>query len=403
MTRRPEFDALRGLMLVLMTLTHLPTRFSGLAGQPLGFVSAAEGFVLLSAFMAGAVYSELGRRRGLAAMWRAFEVRALKIYLCQAALLLFLFTVIAALGLQVQQRAVTDLISFYLDDPWLALRAALVMFYNPPLLDILPLYVLFMFVSPFVLAQAMRRGWTPWLVVSIALWCLAQFGLDRWAYAMARSLTGLAVPMSQTGAFDPLAWQFMWMLGLALGAGGLQLPRNAQGRVAFPRGVLGAALATAAITLVWRHVQGQVPFPGWHAGNLWFDKWHLGPLRLIDFFALLVLTLHFGPALLARIPRWPALEILGAAALPVFCAHLVMVLLVLALFGPARPDRPGWIDIALLAVTFAVLYGVAWLSARQSAAAGHLWRRGQAADPVPPAPQADGPATVHGVSGSSAR
>lgn len=49
MTRRWELDALRGLMLVLMTLTHLPTRLSSPLGQPFGFVSAAEGFVLLSA------------------------------------------------------------------------------------------------------------------------------------------------------------------------------------------------------------------------------------------------------------------------------------------------------------------------------------------------------------------
>ena len=53
-------------MLVLMTLTHVPTRFSSPAGQPFGYVSAAEGFVLLSAFMAGSVYTRRaaqGRRR----------------------------------------------------------------------------------------------------------------------------------------------------------------------------------------------------------------------------------------------------------------------------------------------------------------------------------------------------
>jgi len=43
--RRPELDALRGLFLVWMTLTHLPTRFSDFVNQPIGFVSSAEGFV----------------------------------------------------------------------------------------------------------------------------------------------------------------------------------------------------------------------------------------------------------------------------------------------------------------------------------------------------------------------
>ncbi len=53
MSRRAELDALRGLMLVTMVLTHLPTRLRSYSDQPLGFVSAAEGFVFLSAFVAG--------------------------------------------------------------------------------------------------------------------------------------------------------------------------------------------------------------------------------------------------------------------------------------------------------------------------------------------------------------
>ncbi|HKP64992.1 MAG TPA: OpgC domain-containing protein, partial [Casimicrobiaceae bacterium] len=44
MERQTELDWLRGLMLVLMTITHLPTWFSSHVGQPFGFVSAAEGF-----------------------------------------------------------------------------------------------------------------------------------------------------------------------------------------------------------------------------------------------------------------------------------------------------------------------------------------------------------------------
>ena len=60
MTRRPELDALRGLMLVLITVTHVPTHYSGVLTQPFGFVSAAEGFVFLSAFLVDAVYTALG-------------------------------------------------------------------------------------------------------------------------------------------------------------------------------------------------------------------------------------------------------------------------------------------------------------------------------------------------------
>jgi hypothetical protein len=104
MKRYWEIDALRGLMLVLMTVTHLPTRLTDPLGQPFGWVSAAEGFVLLSAFTAGLVYSRLARAQGVPAMERAFWKRAWKVYLAQAATLLFLFTVIAALGVRIASR-----------------------------------------------------------------------------------------------------------------------------------------------------------------------------------------------------------------------------------------------------------------------------------------------------------
>ena len=55
--RRPELDALRGLFLVWMTLTHLPTRFSDFVNQPLGFISSAEGFVFISALLVGGIFS----------------------------------------------------------------------------------------------------------------------------------------------------------------------------------------------------------------------------------------------------------------------------------------------------------------------------------------------------------
>ncbi len=55
MGRRLELDAVRGLMLVWITLTHLPTIASTYVNQPFGFVSAAEGFIFLSALFTRAI------------------------------------------------------------------------------------------------------------------------------------------------------------------------------------------------------------------------------------------------------------------------------------------------------------------------------------------------------------
>lgn len=381
-----QIDALRGLMLVLMTLTHLPTVLASPTGQPFGFVSAAEGFVLLSGFMAGMVYAARERREGETRMRAAFYRRVAKIYLCQAALLLFLFSVVALIAVLVQQEAITGLMKYYLHEPLHALVGALLLIYSPPLLDILPLYVLFMLLSPMLLLHGLRHGWTGILAVSVALWLGAQFKLGGWLYELLAPAAGIRVPLVQTGAFDVLAWQFLWVMGLWMGAERSTHPERAA--VTFPRWMLHTAIAYAAICFVWRHAVGQVPIPGNASLNMLFDKWQLAPLRLFNLFALLVLAMHFAPWLARHLPRVRALEVMGAASLPVFCAHLVLALLALALFGAPGPGRPVWIDIGIVAVSFAVLYGVALLSEEmdRQAAARRQARAARVKAPAAPLP-----------------
>lgn len=357
-----QVDALRGLMLVLMTLTHVPTRFSSPAGQPFGYVSAAEGFVFLSAFMAGLVYTRRGLAQGADSMRQAFLRRVLRIYLSQVALLAFLFFAVALLGLVLAQPAITNMVSYFLEHPAHALAASLLLLYNPPLLDILPMYVLFMLASPLVLDAGLRRGFGGLLGLSLALWVGAQFGLGHALYDRVAATADVFVPVQQTGAFTVLAWQLLWMLGLWLGAQqaqGIALPR-------MPGWLVATAAAWALVCLVWRHAVGQVPFPAQGGGadglNLLFDKWQLAPLRLLDTLALLVLVLRYGPAWAGRLPRVRPLEVLGTASLPVFCAHLVIALLVLALLGEPTPERSWAHDTVLLAATFAALYAVALVS-----------------------------------------
>ena len=357
-----EIDALRGLMLVLMTLTHIPTRLSDPLGQPFGFVSAAEGFVLLSGFMAGMVYAQKQQRAGDEAMRDAFWKRALKIYLLQAALLLFVLTVVALIGVASRQPAITDLISYFLERPFTALVGGLALLYNPPLLDILPMYVLFMLVSPVLLLHGSHHGWRGILVLSAGVWLAAQFGLGQAAYEAVVALTKLPVPLQQTGAFEILAWQFLWVIGLWIGA------EQAAGRpvqaAPYPRWIVAAALTIVLLHLVWRHVGGQAPFGANEGLNLLYDKWRLAPLRLIDLFALMVVTLHFGPRWAARLPRARAVELLGRQSLPVFCAHVVLAMLVLAFLGGIDPERPLILEVVLLTACFAVLYAVALASER---------------------------------------
>ncbi len=360
MSRRPELDALRGLMLVLITVTHVPSIYGYWLSQPFGFVSAAEGFVFLSAYLVGAVYTRSAIEHGVNAMRARLWRRAGLVWLCQAGMLLFLFTMIAQIGLRTDRKSITNLISFYLAEPVDALWSGLVLIYNPPLLDILPMYVLFMLASPLALTIGLRRrGWLLVVVVSLALWLLAQFGLSQATYNTVVRAIDLKVPLHETGAFELVAWQFVWILGLWMGSRHEAIPD----RYGFPGWLVGFSLVFAVTCLVWRHAVGQTPFGPHLELNLLFDKWRLGPLRLLDFFALLVVVARFGPYVAARW-RFPRLETLGRASLPVFCAHIVIVLVTLSIIGDRTATMPLWADTIVLALALSGIYAVALVSNR---------------------------------------
>ena len=350
--RRWELDALRGLMLVLMTLTHMPTMFSLPSGQPFGFVSAAEGFVFLSAYMAGRVYGKRARHDGLQAMQSAFHERALKLYLCQLALLLMAFTVIAWLGVHNRQGGVTGLLEFFFIDKQAAVVGAALLLYNPPLLDILPLYIALMLVSPWLLRRGLSQGWQGVITISALLWLAEQWGLGQTLHELAVSVSGLPIPYKDMGAFHWFAWQALWVVGLWLGARELPLPR-------FPLWLVIPAAVYAAGMLLWRHMVGQDPMPGVPAVGMLLDKWTLGPLRVLNFAAVFVPLVSFGPWLKRVLPRPLPLELLGRNSLSVFCAHLVIALFTLAFFGSTQVVRPWSTDVALLAGALAGLFAVA--------------------------------------------
>ena len=358
MERQSELDWLRGLMLVLMTLTHVPTWFGAHFGQPFGFVSAAEGFVFLSAFLVGCVYTQMARKRGFPAMRKAALGRSAKVYAAHVALLLFLFFVLVPFATSHGAYAITDLASFYVERPHAALVAGLALGYNPPLLDILPMYVLFIAASPRIIEFGTRRGWGPLLALSAALWLFAQLGGGRHVYESIARLVEWPVPYAQTGAFSLLAWQLLWLVGLRAGA--LTVDARVAGQTERPwsRTLIFGALSVAAVFLVIRHLTGQVPSATHPALNALFDKWHLGPLRLANFAVLAILAVHWRSVLAAWASR-SMIATLGRASLTVFTAHLVLCLAILSTAGEALVAHASFEGAALVVGTLVTLYAVA--------------------------------------------
>jgi len=359
--RRPELDALRGLFLVWMTLTHLPTRFSDFTNQPIGFVSAAEGFVFISALLVGRIYMRdtLKDATGVRAkLWK----RSLQIYAYHLLMLTLLFTVAAAFAVHTHKAALNHLLSFYLVHPFVAIVGSVLLLYCPPLLDILPMYVTFLFFSPLLLSLAGRYGWRKILAVSALVWLLAQFGLRDVVHNWIVHLTHLQIPLQETGAFNLFAWQAVWVVGLWIGA------RSALGETPLNK-VPGWAVAVAAVACMFfigiRH--------GWLGPHLTqpalgiqLDKWQLGWLRVINLTTFTVVVYWMRPVLVRLISVEPFLT-LGKASLRVFCAHLFFVFVGLALlYQDVGQDVDGQIEqlhgftaIALLLVTFTALILVA--------------------------------------------
>jgi hypothetical protein len=354
--RRPELDALRGLFLVWMTLTHLPTHFSDFVNQPFGFVSSAEGFVFLSAMLVSRVYVRDAQKdeSGLRAkLWR----RTLKIYGYHLLMLTFAFTVAAAFAATTHRPALTNLLNFYLAHPVVAVIGSVLLIYCPPLLDILPMYVLFLFFTPMLLTVSARYGWRRILAASFVVWVAAQFGLRELLHDVVVHVTHLPIPLQETGAFNLFAWQGVWIGGLWLGAksveGGLPLAR-----------VPGYAVAMCGVVCAFflgvRH--------GWlgshltqQALGLSLDKWSIGPMRLVNLIAFTIVCYWMRRFLVKLVSIEPFLT-LGKASLQVFCAHVFFVFVGLALLYEDVPQLHGRRAYGILLLTFA---GLIWVALRE--------------------------------------
>jgi hypothetical protein len=345
-----EFDALRGVMLLWITITHLPTTFTPYVNQPFGFLSASEGFTILSAVFTGYIYSRIAEREGTGAMCRKLWRRAGRLYGYHLALVAAAFTIVAPLAARGDRPAVRNLLDFYFSaGPVRAFVEAAFLLYRPPLLDILPIYVVFLALSPVVLVAGRRLGWKVPFAVSAALWLLAQLGLRGAVHRVLTHVSGLQLPLNQMGAFDLWGWQLWWMLGLWLGVrwarSDLRLLAWAE-RVAVP----AAAVAVAFLLLRYAQMAGMVSSA---VLDKLLDKWTLGAGRIVDFAAVAAVALRYR-SFLQRLAT-PPLVMLGQASLDVFCVHLLCVFCALTAVG-SRPGATGWAAMALVLSSWSALF-----------------------------------------------
>jgi hypothetical protein len=328
MKRLIELDILRGILLIMMVVNHAPSTLRILTDSPIGFFSTAEPFVFVSAFLAGLLFQRRSERQGFHAARAATVSRAFRIY--RAHLVTLLFTFIVGGVFLAELPGIQHLLDQYFKNPGAAMLAAVALFFQPPLMDILPMYIVFSLLTPCAFWAAKRWGWKNVLIVSASCWMVSQFRVREMLLASVKDTSFLNL-----GPFDLLSWQLLWISGLACGKCAqeerpiLQLSKRGEAALIL--------LALAFLGLRWYTIATQID-PG---KQFWMlEKWHLGPVRLINFFVTAWVIAKLLPRLQRFENKLRPFSVVGRNMLPVFCSQICLSVLLVGAVDPSRDHKP---------------------------------------------------------------
>lgn len=217
--RSAAVDFFRGLGLLMVYIDHIvPNFWHVFTLKGIGLSDFAEIFVFLSGYVNAAIYGRVldsgSARVVVPALFRKTTARVLKLYAAHLATMAACFGLVAlfaARGVAVNQPQ-SDL--FLSDPPKYALRAILFQ-YAPFAHSVLPLYIVFVPFLPLIVL-GLRRFPALTLLASSAIWMVAR---------LPPFLPPQAVS-PEAWLFDPLAWQFMLVLGSAAQIHGESLSRS---------------------------------------------------------------------------------------------------------------------------------------------------------------------------------
>jgi hypothetical protein len=316
-----RLDFFRGLALICIFIDHIPENYLNyFTLSAVGFFDAAEVFIFISGFTAALVYGRALLARG--ALIASVQVlrRAWQLYVAH----IFLFVIfVAEVSYTVktfnnpmynEEMGVGD----FLEHPHIAVVQALLLQFQPTFLDILPLYIVMLLIFPLVLV-AMRWRRLAVLVPSALIYLAVQiFALDTPAY-----------PQGNVWTFNPLAWQFLFVLGAALGQVNTDAEDRALARLVefayWP--ALAIAGASLLIRLSWTFHGVWDQVPALFLRQLWpINKGNLSPIRLVSFFAVVMLAARWVPPqarfMRGRLAR--PLVLCGRHSLEIFCLSILL-------------------------------------------------------------------------------
>ena len=278
--RDQRIDFFRGLALIFIFWDHIPHNpLAELTVRNFGFSDAAEIFVFLAGYAAVLAYGKIGQRDGFLLAGIKILRRAWVLYVVHIFLLAVLMGIVFFANNHVETRDLVQEmgLQYFLSNPQQALTDELLLRFKPNLMDPLPLYILLLLGLPLVLPLLLRK--TAYVVGASLLLYL---GAPYW---------NLAAQEGGVWFFNPMAWQFLFVLG---GAASVHAQRNiGSGQRARWRQPLfiGAALyvvLTGVLALSWKWPQlHDAWMPLWLGEHLYpISKTNLSPVRLLHFLAL---------------------------------------------------------------------------------------------------------------------
>jgi hypothetical protein len=316
-----RLDFFRGLSLIFIFIDHIPGDIlSNVTLHAFSFCDAAEVFVFISGYTAAAAYGGVLKRKGAFLAAARVYHRVWQLYVAHV-FLFVLFVAEASYSVLVlhtndiyEARWVQELV----DQPHAAITNALLLRFQPGFLDILPMYIVVLAGFPAILLALARH---PLLALA------PSFALYAMTHVFGWHLTGY--PEDYVWFFNPLTWQFLFVIGATLGfRGPFGMPLFfSSGWFIAP--MIAFAVLAAVIKVTWIINLHFPEFPTilQHAlGAAAADKNNLGPLRLISILALAVTTAKLvrpdSAVLRLRAARW--VIACGQNSLYVFCLGLML-------------------------------------------------------------------------------
>jgi hypothetical protein len=311
--RELRLDLFRGLALWLIFIDHLPPNIlTWFTIRNYGFSDATEIFIFISGYTAAFVYGRAMVESGVVVATARILRRVWQIYVAHV----FLFTIFLAEisyvatsfenPLYTEEMGIMD----FLKQPDVTIIQALLLRFRPVNMDVLPLYIVLMLFLPVIL-WLMRWKADLTLALSVLLYAIT------WEYDLYLS----AYPNGYW-AFNPLAWQLLFVFGAWCAFGGARrMTRILSSPVTL--WISGVYLFAAfCVTMTWYFPQLNHLMP--RRLEQWMypiDKTDLDVLRFAHFLALAAITVRFLPK------DWPGLKspwlrpliLCGQHSLEIFC------------------------------------------------------------------------------------